>query len=103
MSFAGLLFGLIVNDMSLDPPESAALICRAARNLESGGPAVMTIKLPSLRVHAHIREATKVLEQAYDVMDVRHLFHNRQKVTAFLVRRDIIADGWQRHLVKRPR
>ena len=103
VSLAGRLFGLIVNDMSLDPPESAALMCRAARNLESGGPAVMTIKLPSLRVHAHIREATRILEHAYDVMDVRHLFHNRQEVTAFLVRQDTVADGWQRHLVKRPR
>ena len=95
-------FGLIVNDMSLDPTESAALMCRAARTLESGGHAVMTIKLPSLRVHAHIREATRILEHAYDVMDVRHLFHNRQEVTAHLIRRDAIADGWQRHLVKRP-
>ena len=103
VSVAGPPFGLIVNDMSLDPPESAALMCRAARNLESGGRAVMTIKLPSLRVHAHIREATRVLEHAYDVTDVRHLFHNRQEVTASLVRRDTIADGWQRHLVKRRR
>ena len=103
VSFAGSPFELIVNDMSLDPPESAALMCRAARNLESGGPAVMTIKLPSLRVHTHIREATRILQHAYDVVDVRHLFHNRQEVTASLVRRDTIADGWQRHLVKRPR
>ena len=95
-------FGLIVNDMSLDPTESAALMCRAARTLESGGHAVMTIKLPSLRVHAHIREAIRILEHAYDVMDVRHLFHNRQEVTAHLIRRDAIADGWQRRLVKRP-
>ncbi len=101
MSFAGGPFGLIVNDMSLDPPESAALMCRAARNLESGGPAVMTIKLPSLRVHAHIRDATRILQHAYEFMDVRHLFHNRQEVTAHLIRRDTIADGWQRHLVTR--
>ena len=103
VSLAGGPFGLIVNDMSLDPPESAALMSRAARNLESGGPAVMTIKLPSLRVHAHIRDATRVLEHAYDVMDVRHLFHNRQEVTAHLIRRDTITDGWQRHLGKRRR
>ena len=89
--------------MALDPPESAALMCRAARNLESGGHAVMTIKLPSLRVHAHICNATHILEHAYDVIDVRHLFHNRQEVTAHLIRRDTIADGWQRHIVKRPR
>ena len=103
VSFAGGPFGLIVNDMSLDPPESAALMCRAAPNLESGGPAVMTIKLPSLRVHAHIRDATRILEHAYVVMDVRHFFHNRQEVTAHLVRRETIADGRQRHLMKRRR
>ena len=98
----GSPFKLIVNDMSLDPPESAALMCRAARTLKSGGHAVMTIKLPSLRVHAHLRDATRVLQYAYRVADVRHLFHNRQEVTAHLIRRDAIADRWQRHLVKRP-
>lgn len=95
-------FGLIVNDMSLDPTESAALMCRAACSLESGGHAVMTIKLPSLRVHGHLRDATRALQHAYRVVDVRHLFHNRQEVTAHLVRRDTISDGWQRHPVKRP-
>ena len=103
MSLTGSPFELIVNDMSLDPPESAALMCRAARNLEPGGHAVMTIKLPSLRVHAHICNATRILEHAYNVIDVRHLFHNRQEVTAHLIRRDAIADGWQHHIVQSPR
>lgn len=102
-SLTGSPFKLIVNDMSLDPTESAALMCRAARTLESGGHAVMTIKLPSLRVHAHLRDATRILEHAYHVVDIRHLFHNRQEVTAHLIRGDTITDGWQRHLVKRPR
>ena len=98
----GRTFGLIVNDMALDPPESAALMCQVSRCLKPDGPAVMTIKLPSRRVRAHIREAVHVLELAYHVRAVRHLFHNRQEVTAFLVRRPRIADGWQRHLVQRP-
>ena len=98
----GRTFGLIVNDMALDPPESAVLMCQVSRCLKPDGPAVMTIKLPSRRVRAHIREAVHVLELAYHVREVRHLFHNRQEVTAFLVRRPRIADGWQRHLVQRP-
>lgn len=102
VSSTGRPFGLIVNDMSLDPTESAALMCRSARTLESGGHAVMTTKLPSLRVHTHIRDAIRILQHAYHVVEVRHLFHNRQEVTAHLVRRDTITDGWQRHLVKRP-
>ena len=102
VSLTGSRFELIVNDMSLDPTESAALMCRAARNLESRGHAVMTIKLPSLRVHTHIRDATMILQRAYHVVDVRHLFHNRQEVTAHLVRRDTITGGWRRHLVTRP-
>ena len=62
----------------------------------------MTIKLPSLRVHTHIRDATMILQRAYHVVDVRHLFHSRQEVTAHLVRRDTITGGWRRHLVTRP-
>ncbi len=75
---SGSLFELIVNDMALVPPESAALMCRAACSLASGGHAVMTIKLPSLRVHTYLRDATRGLQHAYHVVDIRHLFHNGQ-------------------------
>lgn len=102
LRFHDRTFGLIVNDMALDPPESAALMCRAAHYLEPDGRAVMTIKLPSRRIRNHIRDARHVLEHAYHVKDVSHLFHNRQEVTAFLVRRPTITDGWQPYFARMP-
>lgn len=94
-------FDMIVNDMSLDPVESAAFMCAVATSLKPTGPAVMTIKLPSLHVRRHVEESAAVLCCAYDVVEMRHLPHNRQELTAFLRRRETLSSGWEKHLVLR--
>ena len=92
---------LIVNDMSVDPSKSAALMCLMAHALKRDAVAVMTIKLPTLKAHKHINEASVVLKHAFKIIDIRHLFHNRQEVTAYLVRTSEILPGWEESLVPR--
>lgn len=81
-------YELIVNDMNLDPADSAAIMCAVAGLLVPDGAAVLTIKLPG-RPMRGIRQATTVLEPTYDVLAIRHLPHNRQEVTALLRRRRV--------------
>lgn len=78
---------LIVNDMNLDPVDSARLMSVVADHLRPGGPAIMTIKLLSTRPEPGISAAHSALAGAYDVLATRHLPHNRQEVTVLLRRR----------------
>lgn len=77
------IYDLVVNDMNLDPTDSAAITCAVAPLLMQNGLAVLTIKLPG-RPMRGIRQAIDVLEPIYDVLAIRHLPHNRQEVTALL-------------------
>ena len=88
-------FDLLVNDMNLDPDESAALMCEAASRLAPGAPAIMTIKVTVRSPLRLIRGTLAVLQHAYEVRAVRSLFHNRQEVTVLLRRRATIAPGWE--------
>ena len=88
-------------DLLLRKAESAALMCSIAHTLKPDGVAVMTIKLPTLNVHKHINEASLVLKHAFKIIGMRHLFHNRQEVTAYLVRTGDILPGWEADLVPR--
>jgi 23S rRNA (cytidine2498-2'-O)-methyltransferase len=88
-------FDLVVNDMNLDPDESAALMCEAARYLAPGAPAIMTIKVTVRSPLRLIRGTIAVLQHAYEVHGVRNLFHNRQEVTVFLRRKAAIRSGWE--------
>jgi 23S rRNA (cytidine2498-2'-O)-methyltransferase len=83
---AGVPFDLVVNDMALDPDESAAIMCGVAGQVRRGAVGVMTIKLPTLNVPRWLSATVHVLEQAWEVESIRHLFHNRQEVTALLRR-----------------
>ncbi len=78
---------LIVNDMNLDPTDSARVMCAVAPHLPAGGDAIMTVKLPQRSPWPGIAAAQTVLRTAYDVLALRHLPHNRQEVTAHLRRR----------------
>lgn len=80
------VYDLVVNDMNLDPADSAAIMCAVAPLLVAGGIAVLTIKLPGHPMRG-IRQALDVLRPTYEVAAIRHLPHNRQEVTALLRQR----------------
>ena len=60
--------------------------------LKPGSPAIMTLKLPSLKVERSIRDATAVLLRFFEIVDIRYLFHNRQEITAYLIRKNVSED-----------
>jgi 23S rRNA (cytidine2498-2'-O)-methyltransferase len=81
-------FDVVVNDMRLDAIESAKIMLSAQAVLKPNGLAIMTLKLPSKGAQRIVRQALKTLEQNYQILGARQLFHNRQEVTAALQPRD---------------
>lgn len=76
---------LIVNDMNMEPQETAVIMNDIAHLLKEGGVAIVTIKLPDY-ARRSIEESVAILEKEYKVVKIRSLFHNRQEVTALLQR-----------------
>jgi tRNA(Ser,Leu) C12 N-acetylase TAN1 len=76
-------FHLIVNDMNLNPSESARIMNQLADHLEEGGTALMTIKFVT-RERRHISEAIEILKARYGDFRVKRLPHNRFETTLFM-------------------
>ncbi|WP_059000359.1 SAM-dependent methyltransferase [Leptolyngbya sp. NIES-2104] len=79
-------FDLIVNDMRMAPVDSAKNMIAASSVLKENGLAIMTLKLPSKGVKTVIDRTTALLENNYEVIGIRNLFHNRQEVTVSLAK-----------------
>ena len=77
---------LIVNDMNMDPQDTAVIMNENAYLLKERGLAIVTLKLPN-HAQRSIAESVKILEDEYEVLKIRSLFHNRQEVTALLQRK----------------
>jgi 23S rRNA (cytidine2498-2'-O)-methyltransferase len=80
-------YDLIVNDMRLDARDSSRLMVAYAPYLYPHGDGIMTLKLPSASPQDPLNHALNILRQAYQVVQVRHLFHNRFEVTVHLKRK----------------
>ena len=77
-------FDLIVNDMRLDAARSADTLSRFAPHLKQDGFAIMTIKLPQYHALSKLLDTEAQLSETFEVVGIRHLFHNRNEVTAYL-------------------
>ncbi|MCS7120781.1 MAG: THUMP domain-containing protein [Nitrososphaerota archaeon] len=77
-------FHMIVNDMNLDPAESARIMVRLSEHLVDGGSALMTVKFVSRERRRHISEAIRILEEAYRDFVVKRMPHNRFETTIFM-------------------
>jgi 23S rRNA (cytidine2498-2'-O)-methyltransferase len=86
-------FGVLTNDMNLDPAQSAELMCEMARLLEPGALAVMTIKFVTRRRERHISEATGILGRCYDDVRIAQMPHNAKETTVIMRRRDDASAG----------
>lgn len=83
-------FDLLVNDMNVDPEESAREMVRLAPWLKPGGLALMTAKLVIRSPDRLLQEAAAILETAYNIVHVKNLFHNRREVTMLLRKKNPI-------------
>jgi len=82
-------FDLIVNDMNIDPEDSAQIMMRLASHLKPRAYAIMTVKLIIKNPDRLMANITPILEPAFDILNVKNLFHNRLEVTMLLRRKRI--------------
>jgi 23S rRNA (cytidine2498-2'-O)-methyltransferase len=73
---------LLVNDMRMDPLESAGIMLSLAERVK--GAAVMTLKLPERGGAARVAPALDLLRTRFRVTAARQLYHNRSEVTVVL-------------------
>jgi 23S rRNA (cytidine2498-2'-O)-methyltransferase len=83
----GTTFDLIVNDMMLDPQDSARLMVDYAAHLRREGIAIMTLKLREWNIQRRMDHALRILRGAYKIIQIRQLVSNKQEVTLFLRRK----------------
>lgn len=79
-------FDLMVNDMMLDPQDSARLMVEYAARLRPEGIAIMTLKLREHNRRKRMDHSFRILRKAYKIIQVRQLVSNKQEVTLFLRR-----------------
>ena len=79
-------FDLLVNDMNVDPADSARLMVHLAPHLKPNAYAILTIKLVIRNPHRLLSQTIPILQEAYAVLRLKHLFHNRREITALLRR-----------------
>jgi 23S rRNA (cytidine2498-2'-O)-methyltransferase len=78
-------FDIIVNDMRMDARDAARLLAQAAACLRGDGVVVSVFKLPHTTNEINplntLKEALRILERNYAIVQAHQLFHNRQEVT----------------------
>jgi len=77
-------FDLIVNDMNLDPAESARIMVNLAKLLKKDSAALMTVKFVTRNRKKHIFQALEILKAEYKDFKVKRLSHNRYETTIFM-------------------
>lgn len=87
VSFAQGSFDLLVCDMSWSPHQMAKLVLGLADALQQGGTAILTVKLMHKKALQTIREVTGVLEMSFALQKAKQLFHNREELTLFLLKK----------------
>ncbi len=80
-------FDLLTSDISWNPKNTARLLVKASEYLKEGGAAVVTLKLMGDKVRRTIKEVLAIYEEAFEILKIRQLFHNRDEVTLFLMKR----------------
>ena len=75
---------LLVNDMRMDPSESARIMCDVYPLLKKNGQAIMTLKLAKKQWFKQTQKALQSLKRVYSVKGVRQLFNNRSEVTVWM-------------------
>lgn len=83
-------FAVITNDIRTDARQAARLLVQAREHLRRDGFIISTLKLPhataTIDPLRNLREALSLLSRAFDIVQARQLFHNRQEVTVIAAR-----------------
>lgn len=76
-------FDMIVNDMKMFGDKSAHIVCNCVNNLNTNAILVMTIKLAEVDLYSQIIKAVKILNQSFNIISIKKLFHTRQEVIVY--------------------
>ncbi|NBC68086.1 SAM-dependent methyltransferase [Paenibacillus sacheonensis] len=87
VQFAPGTFDLLVCDMSWSPMQMAKLVLEKADALRDGAAAVITVKLMHKKPLQTIRDVVSKLETVFELRKAKQLFHNRDEITLYLVKR----------------
>ncbi|QGG56272.1 SAM-dependent methyltransferase [Paenibacillus sp. B01] len=87
VKFAPGSFDLLVCDMSWSPMQMCRLVLDLAPALQSGGTAIVTIKLMHRKPLQTIREVMQRFGEAFEIVGARQLFHNREEMTLCMTKR----------------
>ncbi|MEK8128589.1 SAM-dependent methyltransferase [Paenibacillus filicis] len=79
-------FDLLVCDMSWSHRQMAKLVLQLADAVQTGGTAIITVKLMHKKAFQSIREVTEDLSGAFTLLKAKQLFHNRDELTLFLMK-----------------
>jgi 23S rRNA (cytidine2498-2'-O)-methyltransferase len=83
-------FDVITNDMRMDAREAARLLVGASACLRIDGFIISVLKLPHATPEIdplkNLREALRLLNKQFGIVQARQLFHNRQEVTVLTAR-----------------
>ncbi|MEV2909384.1 SAM-dependent methyltransferase [Paenibacillus larvae] len=79
-------FDLLVCDMSWSPKQMAKLVNELLDALQTGGTAIITVKLLHKKPFQTIKEVMKQLEPVLQLQKAKQLFHNREELTLFCLK-----------------
>jgi 23S rRNA (cytidine2498-2'-O)-methyltransferase len=83
-------FDVITSDMRMDARAAARLLVEASACLRTDGFSISVLKLPhatpEINPLKNLREALRLLNKHFGIVQARQLFHNRQEVTVLIVR-----------------
>ena len=80
-------FDLLVCDMSWSPKQMAKLVKELLPALQSGGTAVITVKLMHKKPFQTVRETVAGFGDELELKSAKQLFHNREELTLCLSKR----------------
>jgi len=79
-------FDLLVCDMSWSPRQMAKLVKGLLYSLQTGGTAIITVKLMHKKPFQTVRELAEDLSPELALQKAKQLFHNREELTLFLIK-----------------
>ncbi len=83
VTFADEAFDLLVCDMSWSPRQMIKLVSGLLHALESGGTAIITLKLMHGKPFQAVKEAVGGFRPALELRRAKQLFHNRDELTLY--------------------
>ncbi|WP_127584533.1 SAM-dependent methyltransferase [Paenibacillus koleovorans] len=87
VSFPAGAFDLLVCDMSWSPRQMAKLLMPLLDSLRTGGTAIVTLKLMHGKPFQTVKDTSREFAAQLELVRAKQLFHNRDEVTLFLLKR----------------